>query len=235
MNTEIVLSSEEPLRAGDILADAERHVPDEGGGEFLVMASVMEPLFLATSVFRRLGFQSYPALTTVEESQPTPRPHFPVIAILEPESDVMLRTIPLIGPHPPMDSLFLIGDDAMEGVAWALLAEKKVKDLAIEMVGSDPAHPLRSVGRQISAIADTLAESHRKWPFSPFIESAIWFLADKATDVLCLIGSVPMGHDPRFPLPQEILDFVYPLARERAESYARSVADRLNARFGEAK
>lgn len=233
LNTEIVLSSEEPLRAGDILADAERHMPEDDGSEFRVMASIMEPFFLATSIFRRLGFQSYPALATVENSQQVPRPHVPVMTILEPENEVILRTIPLLGEHPPMDSLLLIGDDAMEGVAWALLAEKKVKDLALEMLGSDPAHPARSVGRQLSAIADILAESHRQWPFSQFIDSTIGFLTDKATEVLCVIGSVPLGHDPRFPMPQEVIDFVYPLARERAEAYAHSVADRLNAQFGE--
>lgn len=236
LNEDANLYITEPVSAGSILSDMERHVMASTREEpFILFANAMEPFFIATSVLRRLGFQAYPALASATRMDGT-IVQSPVMAVVEPADEAPLQTFPLLRGHPCMDSILLIGDDAMEGVAWAVLAQKRVKDLAVEIVGEDAMHPPSSIHTQLVTVAETLVQCHASWPQSPFIDDVLAYMKGKVTEALDVIGAAALGAGTiphvsgerySFMIPEKVLEFVHPVAEARAGDYVQAVKEKM--------
>ncbi len=237
LSEDAVIDGPEPACAGDLLTDVRRGVMEAGTGRyFTLLTSVMEPLFIATSLLRRFELDAYPALAAMEPEAGAKMQYAPVMAIVNLDGPVSLHTFSLLGRHPPMDSLILIGDDAMQGVAWAVVARKLVNKAALEIVGPDGASPLHSLRPELDAIAHALFQCYKAWPGSLFIEDALGFMRRKITETLAQIAILALDRDAAMPtvLKQTVfsrsdfvLDFISPIAESKTNDYANVVIQGL--------
>ncbi|MDD5340402.1 MAG: hypothetical protein PHV13_04075 [Candidatus ainarchaeum sp.] len=243
LSEDAVIDDSKPACAGELLTDIRRQVVETATGRnFTLLTSVMEPFFIATSLLRRLEMDAYPALASVEPEAGKGLRYEPVMAIVSLDSTAPLRTFPLLGQHPAMDSLILIGDDAMQGVAWAIVARKLVNQAALEIVGPEGASPSHNIRPDLDAISDALFECYKAWPGSFFIEDALGFMRTRITETLDQIGMLALDRDiaiPRglrqtvFSTSRLVFDFVHPIAASKTEDYVGRVLRTLNARIKE--
>ncbi len=243
LSEDAVIDDSKPACAGELLTDIRRQVVETATGRnFTLLTSVMEPFFIATSLLRRLDMDAYPALASVEPEAGKGLRYEPVMAIVSLDSTAPLRTFPLLGQHPAMDSLILIGDDAMQGVAWAIVARKLVNQAALEIVGPEGASPSHNIRPDLDAIADALFECYKAWPGSFFIEDALGFMRRKITETLDQIAILALGRDVAIPMGlrqtvfsrgEFVLDFVHPIAASKTSDYVSRVLHTLNIKIKE--
>lgn len=187
-----------PASAGSILADDAR-----AGHISRSFTHILEPYILATSLLRRNGFESYPALAIIGEGE-----FDPVLAIMGIE-DSPFAVLSLSEAPPPMHTLELISDIAMLGAAHAMAAENTARLLArrtmamMQIEGEYPSE--EEVHLRVAQMGDALFECGIHWPMSPFIGRALDYLKSKMTKTYSLLAAASLSAHAD-DLPQELID-----------------------------
>lgn len=184
---------DEPPAAGEILEHESRFIQDNvTGGTSRVITHLMEPIILAVSLLRRNNINAFPALAVMPGGYNS-ESYSPLVTIVDLANEVPITTFALIRKHPPMGSIMILSDNAMQGVAFAMLAEKRTKDLTTEMsVQNMNGRSLSDaeIENQLDRITDALFECHKLWPSSHFIDDSLDFLRqnDEALFAITLDG-----------------------------------------------
>lgn len=185
------------LCAGDIFNQPIRIVTNEtSGADFVTVTGNLEPLLLAVSALRRHGLRgAYPAMAVdlgVDPQGQTVEVTAPLIAILDMTKDIPLHTFsPFMREHPHMVALDIISDVAMLGATFTILAETRIKRLALEMLfqakerGRAMDH--EEVEHQLGRIADALFQCHINWPNCHLIMGTLDFALETIAGAIAFI------------------------------------------------
>jgi hypothetical protein len=142
----------------------------------------LEPERYAVSILRRKGINAYPAFAL--QPGENGEPPCPLIALLEPSSEVPLKTFHLNDPHPPMSSLEVISDAAMQGLYNLLGLGPRLRCStafisqmakgAVEIIPDTLIDEAIYVGRTLEAFNDSWPDLHfMKLAFQPITYAAI--------------------------------------------------------------
>lgn len=207
LNDSLVFA-ELPVTAGTIFAGESRERKDSW-----VITHKMEPYIVATSLLRREGFESYPALaiTGDEEFQP--------VIVIYGIDDIQFSVLSLSKVPPPMHTLEILSDTAVLGLTHAIEAENIARLLArktISMMQLEGDYPSEEeVGQYISLMGNSLFECRILWPGSPFIAQAIDLIKSRMTDTYAILAA-DFLRSRRSAIPEDHLSDHIMLASENA-------------------
>jgi hypothetical protein len=222
--------------AGSVLAEKSRIFYDEDNRSAVTaFTHEMEPYLLATSMLRRAGISAYPAL-----AMPGPpgdeTGHEPVLAVIDTERPVVMKTFSLMGLHPPMCSLELLSDSAAVGLSHAMLAENRSKNMArdvFEYSRRGEVFDENDIESIVRDIATDLFACYSSWPESPFIGRGLDSIKNELEEKLVLAAHLSLGVGSRASSLMNLwAGYLASGLKARAESYlaelSRAASDMAN-------
>ena len=172
--------------AGNILRQ-ERLMQLKSGKKFQ-LTHPMEQYILAVAALRTRGFNAYPAIATLTDSDGQPASSRPLIAVIDMKNQNPLTTFDFNRRHPEMDTMTVLSDVAVMGVLHSMRAETRCKHLAAEMVEMSKHGTLLQIDDaevQLERISRSLCESTKRWDEgNPFIANTMMFLASITRDAV---------------------------------------------------
>lgn len=101
----------------------------------------------------------------------------PIIAIIDPSADVAMRVFRMSRLFPPFGAIDILSDIAVDGAAYAIRAEARIKHLAFEMIrrAQEGREPLTEAEYQLALqrIARCLFQSIKRWDGNPLVTRAL--------------------------------------------------------------
>lgn len=171
-----------PATAGDILTQEERVVLNVSPAipRAIALVNPFESYMLATAVLKKLGVSAYPAMAVRIKNDVALSAH--LVSCINLESGKPLTTFPLLGAHPPMNYLMLLGDFALMSFIHAFAAQSAIIQLAQDVRKASKKGIAPDPGTRLEEVAGLLFRSYQYWPTTLSIEENIRFLAAKVVD-----------------------------------------------------
>jgi hypothetical protein len=171
----------EPFCAGSLLTDTCRIASRPDGDSSRLYADLTEPYILAAKILRYAGMDAYLSLAITHGGQG--EESSPLVSVLDRDGHTPLTTFSILSTHPPMDTLAILDDSAVSGVAYALLAQNRIRALAFKitdmMLNERRIPDKETVADAISSISDDLLVCHMAWPDSLYIDQAFEYLGNQ--------------------------------------------------------
>lgn len=184
-----MIGEDKAFSAPDMLRES-RLAKDAGSGDCArLFGNILEPYLFGTAILRSSGIRAFPAFAILH-SMPKEE-HSPVLAILDDEGTVPLRTMSLLYTHPPMHHLALLDDRSSRGLTYVMLAENRMKELGsyiMEEMGKKKAPSDAKLSGMADSISDALLCSELTWPNNLFVSHSIRQMGDQLFQKLSFLA-----------------------------------------------
>ncbi len=191
-----VETPDDPINASLILTTASRIKQDEVSNAIsLSIVHPWEPYLIGVAALRSRGIPAYLGQALVPYRLGEEVPDYlerdallyragksvalaaPIIAIIDPAADVAMRVFRMSRLFPQFGAIDILSDTAVDGAAFAIRAESRIKHLAFEMIrrGQESREPLSEAEYQLALkrIARCLFQSIKRWDGNPLVTRAL--------------------------------------------------------------
>jgi hypothetical protein len=153
---------------------------EHAGIRYIVQIHPLEQYLIAIAILRQFGHHAYlaEAIETVAQREV----RRPLVAVVDFNKDPSLATFALSPSHPRAQLIDIIGDEAVLGATYAILAEATVNNFAIRLERGELTEA--QFRAELNAIASPLFQAYLRWPGCHYINEALGYMRERITSAL---------------------------------------------------